>query len=76
MLLASHAALAMAAARTEAGLLAAMDNRDLIGQAIGILIERYKITGCRHSGCWPPPPRPRTENCGTWPGTWSPPGNC
>ena len=43
MLLASHAALAMAAARTEEGLLAAMDNRDMIGQAKGILIERYKI---------------------------------
>ncbi|HEY2281252.1 MAG TPA: GAF and ANTAR domain-containing protein [Streptosporangiaceae bacterium] len=43
MLLASHAALAMAAARTQEGLLAAMENRDLIGQAKGILIERYKI---------------------------------
>lgn len=45
ILLASHAALAMAAARTEAGLLSAMDARDLIGQAKGILIERHKITG-------------------------------
>jgi transcriptional regulator with GAF, ATPase, and Fis domain len=50
LLLASHAALAMAAARTETGLLAAMDHRDLIGQAKGILMERYKITGVQAFG--------------------------
>lgn len=50
ILLASHAALAMAAARTEAGLTAAIDTRDLIGQAKGILIERYKITGVEAFG--------------------------
>jgi GAF domain-containing protein len=50
LLLASHAALAMAAARTEAGLLAALDTRDLIGQAKGILAERYKITGVQAFG--------------------------
>jgi GAF domain-containing protein len=40
LLLASHAALAMAAARTEAGLLTALDSREMIGQAKGILMER------------------------------------
>jgi len=50
ILLASHAALAMAAARKEANLLAAMDTRDLIGQAKGILVERYKITGVQAFG--------------------------
>ena len=50
MLLASHAALAMTAARTQAGLLTAIDSRDLIGQAKGILIERYKITGIEAFG--------------------------
>jgi transcriptional regulator with GAF, ATPase, and Fis domain len=45
ILLASHAALAMTAARTEAGLLTALDSREMIGQAKGILMERYKITG-------------------------------
>jgi transcriptional regulator with GAF, ATPase, and Fis domain len=35
MLLASHAAVAMTATRTEAGLLIAMDSRDLIAQAAG-----------------------------------------
>jgi ANTAR domain-containing protein/GAF domain-containing protein len=44
MLPASHAALAMTAARTKAGLLAAMGTRDLIGQAKGILMERHKIS--------------------------------
>jgi transcriptional regulator with GAF, ATPase, and Fis domain len=50
ILLASHAALAMTAARTEAGLLTAMDSRDLIGQAKGILMERHKITGVQAFG--------------------------
>ncbi|HEY7146461.1 MAG TPA: GAF and ANTAR domain-containing protein [Streptosporangiaceae bacterium] len=50
ILLASHAALAMAAARTQAGLLTALDSRDLIGQAKGILIERYKVTGVQAFG--------------------------
>ena len=50
MLLASHAALAMISARREARLLTAIDTRDLIGQAKGILIERYKITGVEAFG--------------------------
>jgi GAF domain-containing protein len=50
ILLASHAALAMAAARTEAGLLTALDTREMIGQAKGILMERYKITGVQAFG--------------------------
>ena len=43
LLLASHAAVAMAASRDVTNLHAAMDTRDLIGQAKGILMERYKI---------------------------------
>jgi transcriptional regulator with GAF, ATPase, and Fis domain len=50
ILLASHAALAMNAARTEAGLLTALDSREMIGQAKGILMERYKITGIEAFG--------------------------
>jgi GAF domain-containing protein len=50
ILLASHAALAMAAARTQAGLLTALDSREIIGQAKGILMERYKITGVQAFG--------------------------
>ena len=50
ILLASHAALAMAAARTQAGLLTALDSREMIGQAKGILMERYKITGVQAFG--------------------------
>ncbi|HXT45185.1 MAG TPA: GAF and ANTAR domain-containing protein [Pseudonocardiaceae bacterium] len=44
LLLASHAAVAMASAQREEHLLRAMETRDLIGQAKGILMERYKIT--------------------------------
>jgi putative methionine-R-sulfoxide reductase with GAF domain len=50
MLLASHSALAMTTARTHEGLLTAMDSRDLIGQAKGILIERYKVTAVEAFG--------------------------
>ena len=50
ILLASHAALAMTAARTEAGLLTALDSREMIGQAKGILMERYKVTGVQAFG--------------------------
>ena len=50
ILLASHAALAMAAARTETGLLTAMDSREMIGQAKGILMEWYKITAVEAFG--------------------------
>jgi len=50
ILLASHAALAMTAARTQAGLLTALDSREMIGQAKGILMERYKITGVQAFG--------------------------
>jgi len=42
-LLASHAAVALAAAQDHANLLAAVDSRDRIGQAKGILMERYKL---------------------------------
>jgi transcriptional regulator with GAF, ATPase, and Fis domain len=50
ILLASHAGLAMAAARTQAGLLTALDTQEMIGQAKGILMERYKITGIQAFG--------------------------
>jgi GAF domain-containing protein len=43
MLLASHAAIALAASTTEHGLRVALDTRDLIGQAKGILMERFKL---------------------------------
>ncbi|WP_306215027.1 GAF and ANTAR domain-containing protein [Actinoplanes sp. RD1] len=45
LLLASHAAIAMAGAQREHDLSAALSTRDLIGQAKGILMERHKVTG-------------------------------
>lgn len=47
LLLASHAAIAMSTAQEISGLRVALDSRDLIGQAKGILMERYKIDGGR-----------------------------
>lgn len=43
-LLAAHAGLAAAATLKQVQLLIALDSRDVIGQAKGILMERYKIT--------------------------------
>jgi len=43
-LYAVHAAVALAAAQDHANLLAAVDSRDRIGQAKGILMERHKLT--------------------------------
>ncbi|HTW20654.1 MAG TPA: GAF and ANTAR domain-containing protein [Mycobacteriales bacterium] len=42
-LLAAHAAATMAASRVRANLLVALDSRDVIGQAKGILMERHRI---------------------------------
>jgi hypothetical protein len=46
-LFASHAAIALIGAQQQQGLQVAMDSRDLIGQAKGMLMERYHITGQR-----------------------------
>jgi GAF domain-containing protein len=44
-ILARHAAVALASARHEQSLAKAVDARKLIGQAMGILMERYHLTG-------------------------------
>ncbi len=46
-LLAAHAAVAYSGAQREENLLAAIETRDLIGQAVGLLMERYSITSSR-----------------------------
>ena len=45
LLFASHAAVAFADARKQDELVRAIDSRDLIGQAKGILMERYSVDG-------------------------------
>jgi hypothetical protein len=50
MLLAAHAAIAMTTARTEATLRARLGTRNVIGQAKGILMERYKISATEAFG--------------------------
>lgn len=44
LMLASHAAVALAGAEQEQNLRRGMDNRDVIGQAKGILMERHKLS--------------------------------
>ena len=46
-MLAAHAAVAYAGAQREENLLAAIETRDLIGQAVGLLMERYSISSGR-----------------------------
>lgn len=46
-LLAAHAAVAYSGAQREENLLAAMETRDLIGQAVGLLMERHSLTSNR-----------------------------
>ncbi|WP_017608931.1 GAF and ANTAR domain-containing protein [Nocardiopsis xinjiangensis] len=41
--LAAHAALALSSRRVEANLREALESRDVIGQGVGILVERHKI---------------------------------
>lgn len=43
-ILASHAAVALSSARTEADLHRAIDTRQEIGEALGIVMERYKLS--------------------------------
>jgi GAF domain-containing protein len=45
LMFAAHAAVAFAGAQAQEQMQAAVNSRDLIGQAKGILIERYKISG-------------------------------
>jgi GAF domain-containing protein len=44
LMFAAHAAVAFAGAKAEEQMQRAVDSRDVIGQAKGILVERYKIT--------------------------------
>jgi GAF domain-containing protein len=44
LVFASHASVALQGARQQQSLRSAMDHRDLVGQAKGILMERYKLT--------------------------------
>lgn len=46
-LLAAHAAIAYSGAQREENLLAAIETRDLIGQGVGLLMERYSISSNR-----------------------------
>lgn len=47
LLFAAHAAVAMSGAQQQAHLTAALNARDLIGQAKGILMERHKLTAAQ-----------------------------
>jgi AmiR/NasT family two-component response regulator len=59
-MLATLAALALAEAQRTDQLRTAISNRDLIGQAKGILMERYKINADAAFSTSDASPRPRT----------------
>lgn len=75
VLLVSHAAIAVAASRTVANLHTAIDSRDVIGQAKGILLERYKLSSGQAFDCSCSPRRTPTRNCVTSPTSSPPPAN-
>ena len=53
LVFAAHAAVALSGAQNEDHLRRAVTSRDLIGQAKGILMERYKLTADQAFGCSP-----------------------
>jgi hypothetical protein len=61
---ARHAALALAQSMNEAGLNTALDTRKLIGQAQGILMERYNLDKPERSRCYAATPKTTTSNSG------------
>jgi GAF domain-containing protein len=60
---ATHAAIALVGANHVRGLTAMASSRDLIGQAKGILMERYKLSPDKAFAVWPVPRRTTTSNC-------------
>lgn len=70
LLFASHAAIAMADAQEQDHLRQAIEFRDLIGQAKGILMERYKLTGDPRSRYWPGPVSAATASSATSLSSW------
>lgn len=67
LLLASHAAIAMAGSRKLSNMRIGMNTRDVIGQAKDILMERFKIVSSKRSICWSWHHRTAIANCMTSP---------
>ena len=63
-MIAAHASVVLAYARAEQNLWQAIDSRNLIGQAQGILMERFGLTPERHSRCCA---GTRNITTGSWP---------
>jgi hypothetical protein len=67
LLLASHAAIAMAASRDITNLRAGLQMRDIIGQAKGTLMERYRSRRTKRLTCWSWRRSELTVSCATSP---------
>jgi hypothetical protein len=70
LMFAAHAAVAMAGAQQQEQMVAAVDSWDLIGQAKGILIERYKISSLEAFRLLVVASQTPTSSCTTSPSTW------
>ena len=70
-LFATHAAIALGRARQRENLSEALHSRTVIGQASGILMERYQINDERASASCCGPPRSPTSRCTTSPSSSS-----
>ena len=76
-MLARHAAVAMQHARGDEHLRKAVDARNLVGQAQGILMERFDLDADRAlRGAAPLLPAPQHASCTWWPSSSSTAGPC
>lgn len=73
LLFASHAAIALADAQELEHVRWALTNRDVIGQAKGILMERFRSPLMKRSLCWPRPVSRPTARSIWWPPSWPEP---
>jgi hypothetical protein len=75
LMFAAHAAVAVAGARAQEQMDTAVDSRDLIGQAKGILIERYKISSLEAFRLLVVASQTPTSSCTMTPSSWSGPAH-
>lgn len=75
LLRAAHTGIAMQGSRTESNLCAAIVSRDVVGQAKGILMERYKMDHLAAFLLLAKASQHTNRRCSASPRNWPPPAN-
>lgn len=75
LLRAAHTGIAMQGSRTESNLCAAIVSRDVVGQAKGILMERYKMDHLAAFLLLAKASQHTNRRCSASPTNWPPPAN-